>query len=315
MTNFDQNENPISLRDAESILAYIPHALGFQPKDSLVLLMFSGTTLEATMRIDLCHTQNNMSTWADQASAMTRRLDSITRVIPIVYVPAGDHASSAHYLELMDKLVEALESYAVDVITAYGVDDEVFGYSEDEYMNVDLSNLKFHPVSVQLVAGGSAPQPKTWNATDVPRWGNIDRVRALVADAEYQLPDHFGAWIGVLQQADPTTILTDEENCVKLLHGLNSKVVRDMLPVLAGLGEPAMNQFYAEVSSGVESCFAQFLLGQGNFTPNWERIDRLDAVLRLLVGGAEQDERHAIMSLIAWIRVGAWPWIIGDAVD
>ncbi|MGP5014522.1 DUF4192 family protein [Glutamicibacter ardleyensis] len=302
MTNADRNQTPISLKDPESVLAYIPHALGFQPEDSLVLLILSKEKLEATLRVDLCHNVNGLSEWAHTVSNLVRRVDNATRVVPVIYTPAGTDVSSARYVAIMDNLAVAFMSYAIDVSTGYGVADKVFEYSASEYLDIDLNNVKFHPVSVQLVSNGSAPRERQWDATNVPVWGNIEQVRALVSESDFPVPEYFSSWGLVLADKEPEALLADVQLCSKLLNGLKYKVVRDLVPYLAGMGEINMMQAYADLTAGMPNDFGDFMLGKTTHAPDWERIDRLDTVARYLLGGAVSGERHALMTLIAWIE-------------
>ncbi|MGP4994583.1 DUF4192 family protein [Glutamicibacter ardleyensis] len=302
MSNTENNgENRLALSDPESVLAYIPHALGFQPVNSLVLMLLEQKTLGATLRVDLPKGAD-VEAWTAQIMSLVAKVPT-TGVLAVVYSPAGSKVTDMPHKRSIELLAGALETRAIDLLSAWGIADGVWDYQSETVEPIDIESTKFHPVSIEMITGGSAPIEEPWDATNVVPWPNAELIREIAENIDGVLDDSLDAWMDVLQSDEPTTLMGDDDVLsALLLASLNIKLVRDLLPLLAGLGaEECADALDSLRQTGQASdTLSDYLLGQGELTPDWARIDRWEDAMRHLLGVASGDARHALMSMLGW---------------
>jgi len=86
----------VTARGAHDFLAVVPHLIGMQPRDSLVLVAFRGNLTAAAMRFDLPpedEVADAQATMANTVVGMVCRVPRVDALVPVVYadvVPAGD---------------------------------------------------------------------------------------------------------------------------------------------------------------------------------------------------------------------------------
>ena len=105
----------------QDILAFVPHCLGFQPRESLVLLALRGSRLGATLRLDLpgphCSGEipepNNLGLLTDYTSRITSLLsgdETADGVLAVMYTDLPwEEGSPPPYSALMELLADGLE--------------------------------------------------------------------------------------------------------------------------------------------------------------------------------------------------------------
>lgn len=316
-----------SLASPEEVLAYIPHALGFYPRNAVVLLIMQGQGLAATLRVDLPRPENGTdqaTRWVAQLVHLVHKVPAPTAVFAAIYTgttPTQGHGSLPKH-ELIDRLAPALVRSGVHVRDAWYVGDKrwhsYFCASDDccPAEGFDLPDLALTETHLRMVVAGSAPEAEIWDGSGVCEWSNKAAIRE---NTEILLEEYAGRlpreslmrdWAELLA-ADPAVaehkIRSEEAFCASLLVSLQDRMLRDILPYLAGRGAVRAVGALQEVNRPSDfgtaaSDFSGFLLGTSNCTPDWDRLDHLWYLCRDLLGVAEGQEESALLCLLGWIN-------------
>ncbi len=316
-----------SLASPEEVLAYIPHALGFYPRNAVVVLIMQGTGLAATLRVDLPRPENGQNQavqWADQLVKLVRKVPAATAVFMALYTgqTPGDGHDSLPKHDLVRQLAPALVRSGIRVRDAWYVGanrwHSYFCASENccPAEGFDLPDLALTETHLRMVVAGSAPETDIWDGSGVAPWSNKETIRKfagiLVQEYAGKVPREtlVRDWAQLLE-ADPAVaerrMRTDESFCASILVSLNDRMVRDILPYLAGRGAVRAVEAFKEVGRAEDfgpasRDFSDFLLGTSSCTPDWDRIDRLWYFCRDLLGIAEGPEESALLCLLGWIN-------------
>ncbi|MFL4472683.1 DUF4192 domain-containing protein [Paeniglutamicibacter sp. MACA_103] len=316
-----------SLASPEEVLAYIPHALGFYPRNAVVLLIMQGTGLAATLRVDLPRTDSGgaeAAQWADQLVQLVHKVPEATAVFAAVYTgqTPGDGHDSLPKHELVERLAPELVRSGIQVRDAWYVGasrwHSYFCLSDNccPAEGFDLPDLALTETHLRMVVAGSAPEDHVWDGSGVAEWSNKAAVRMnrkiLAQELSGTTPREslVKDWAGLLD-ADPAVaerrLRSDDVLSASLLLSLNDRMIRDILPYLAGRGTLRAFEAMKEVLRATEfgrasQDFSDFLLGTAQCTPDWERLERLWFFCRDLLGVAEGEETSALLCLLGWVN-------------
>ncbi|WP_334122253.1 DUF4192 domain-containing protein [Glutamicibacter sp.] len=306
--------HPISLSSYRDILAYVPHALGFHPKNSVVLLLVDDDRLEATLRVDLPPTENlsDLKMWITQVTRLLQRIPNIKDIAVVVYAP--DDASEdnrAPFANLISELEVALARQTIGLRHAWcRQDSRIWDYdSEHDPVLQVVPALDTNETNLSMVLAGSAPLEKPWDGTGIPKWSNAQEILEVASTQENNIMLSLEVWHESLSLpfAEATGKLhADPVRASIHVASLDTKLVRDLLPFLAGEGlESALDVLFGisiDEREGAIAPLADYLLGRGWYAPDWERIDRLWAISRDLLGVAQGEPRQALLCLLAWVE-------------
>ncbi len=316
-----------SLASPEEVLAYIPHALGFYPRNAVVLLIMQGTGLAATLRVDLPLTGNGEEQclqWTKQLVRLVHKVPDATSVFAAIYTgqtPGKDHGSLPKH-ELLEQLAAAMVHSGIHVRDSWYVGAQrwhsYFCKSENccPSEGFELPDLALTETHLRMVVAGSAPEEHIWDGSGVADWTNKTTIReyAEILAHEYVGTDNRESMIrdwADLLEAHPVLaerrLRGDESFCASLLVSLSDRTVRDILPYLAGRGTTRALEAFKEVSreagfGPASQDFSEFLLGTSSCTPDWDRIDRLWFYCRDLLGAAHGTEETALLCLLGWVN-------------
>ncbi|MGP5023782.1 DUF4192 domain-containing protein [Glutamicibacter bergerei] len=305
---------PLSLSDCDDVLAYIPHALGFHPQNSLVLLLIVGQRLEATLRVDLpgeSHPEDREA-WLGQVLNLLHRLPQVRSLVAVVYAPdSSRNPRNVPYRQVIGELDEALEYTDIDLRQAWCLSgDQVWDYADDDVkITFPRPNVALGNTNLSLVLAGSAPLDRPWDGTGIEEWGNAEEIRLLAKSLALDVLESLEQWADVLDMDEMRArafLHSSKSGAARMLVGLHKRIVRDVLPYLAGVGAE-QTIIMAEqlcLNSGKDQAkpLADFLLGRGWQGPDWRRIERLWSISRDLLGVARAEERHALLCILAWIE-------------
>lgn len=316
-----------SLNRPEDVLAYIPHALGFQPRNSLVMLILEHNALSATLRVDLPLLgpgTDDTRIAARHYLGILRKVQEATDVFLAVYPPecADPQPGPLPYNGLVAELGARLKGAGIQLRDAWLVGpDSWYSYHCQEpgccpEAGHPVPELALTETHLRLVVAGSAPTDEPWDGSGAPAWVNRGQIRdhlelmlSHLAGPQRQEP-LLRRWGDLLAQ-DPAMaerrMRSDAVFCASLLAALHEKPVRDMLPYLAGHGlRPAvcaLAETSADATPGAAAAlFSGFLLGHSPLAPDWRRLDRFWYLLRDLLGVASGADEAALLCLLAWIE-------------
>ncbi|MEF9980022.1 MAG: DUF4192 family protein [Glutamicibacter sp.] len=306
--------HPLSLSSCEDILAYVPHALGFYPQNSAVLMLIDEDHLEATLRVDLPeeNTAAERGTWTAQLLSLLERMPHIQGVVLVVYAPEGTSAGSGiPYADLVAQLEQGLTSKKVLLRHSWCRQDRVvWNYATDDYAEpTPVRPVETNETHLSLVFAGSAPLDIPWDGSGIPQWPQAAEILKIISNQQHNVVNCLEAWLQTMDLAEPEArawIHDEHEHAALLLGSLEVKIVRDLLPYLAGQGlEASLDVLFGVMRGDREAAAApltNYLLGRGWHAPDWQRIDRLWLVARDLLGVAEGNARQALLCILAWIE-------------
>lgn len=305
---------PLSLSSYKDILAYVPHALGFHPRNSAVLLLIDDDRLEATLRVDLPPStrREDVENWSSQVNRLLERIPSVQDVALVIYAPEDRLAQlDAPYSSLVNHLETTLSRRRIRLRHAWCLRASMIWDYDPEEGNCAkaVPSLVTNETHLSMVLAGSAPMDTPWDGTGVAKWSNSKDVLHLVVDQGGNVMECLEAWNRTLKmtQKDSESSLRDDPRLAALLLGsLQTKFVRDLLPYLAGQGlEDTLDMIFGvsfDAQEGAIAPLSDYLLGRGWYAPDWRRVDRLWEVARDLLGVACDDSRHALLCILAWIE-------------
>ena len=152
--------NPIRLSSPGSLVAAVPHLLGFTPESSAVLVWMHGDTVTLTQRIDLPTHAIELADWQD--AVLTAPLDRLPAddlsMVAVLY--SGDDFSSVLLANVIDT-IRAWDSPRVEV-------RDVLTVTADRWRSALCTDPACCPIdgtpidpaeAVEFIATGSAPLP------------------------------------------------------------------------------------------------------------------------------------------------------------
>lgn len=316
----------ISVTEPRDLVALVPYRLGFEPRDSLVLVSLRepGSHVGLVLRVDLADVAVPGS---PAPYELTRYLleDGATRAVGVVY----DTTPLRRLPVWLEVLEEALVEAGVDLVDCWQVDDERFrsllcsaqGCCPREGWPV--SDLQSATVSAQMVALGVSPArtrqerlPDLQPAPQAVRRRVAARVRRLCA-APTTGPGVAGrrvrglqAWLRVLAEPD----VAEEADLALALAGLADPVVRDavVLTCTADGRDAALElALTGRAASGDDALDALFGHGAGPVpTPDRQHLAQVRDGLATLARHAQGRHRADALAVLAWAA-----WWEGDGAQ
>ena len=244
------------------ILSYIPHALGFMPAESLVVLTTTGTRLGATLRVDLPAQGADPLAFAEGVVSFLRGDPEADGTLVVVYTREEWHRlRPPPHEDLLDDLEMALKLEGFPVRAGWLVSGSGWRdyFCRDErccpWPGTPLDAVVHSALNAELIFGGSAfdasaPEAVLRAAPAVaPRdgWsanpGAVEDAQAHFAArcaGRWISPGQFTAtsalWDVVLSRPGTFHVQAEPEVAGFLLASIESRTVRDFLLVSACLG-------------------------------------------------------------------------------
>ncbi|MDN3904919.1 DUF4192 family protein [Arthrobacter sp. YD2] len=264
-------ENPYRVSDPADILSLIPHTLGFEPRESLVLLALCSGRLGATLRLDLppVRAASKAGANAAYAAAAARFLAADTRAdgaLLVLYTGAPwTEPARPPFLALIRRLEKELAAVSLPVQDGWMVGPE---YWRDYFCTrpgccpwpgMPRSQITDSTLNTELVYRGSAFAPSLEQAVGSSRARPWSR-RQEVADAQARFAkllgdrwcerDQFGGtlrlWAACFSPGVPDSgqdlaggnpgLREAPETAGFLLASLRDRGIRDSVLVLAAVG-------------------------------------------------------------------------------
>jgi hypothetical protein len=275
------------------ILGFIPHALGFAPRESFVFLTLRENTLGATLRVDAPLFGDPVG-FARAMMAYLAVDNQATSVLLAIYTDGSPAAATQRpFHDHVEAVIQELEIAGTPLKDAWLVTSEHWqnllcdsdaGCCQPE----PLESITDGQLNAELVFRGSSYQ-KEPGTTYAPFTGPADsaeRIReALPGVFAGELRTGRALWVDVLTRDG----WTDPETAVELLACFQRPDLRDVM---------FCNVIDPERPDAEES--GNLLIGQG-ITPDWNRVDRAQETARLLIDAAPEGYRAPLLTLIGWL--------------
>jgi hypothetical protein len=283
----------IRISSPADILGFIPHTLGFAPRESFVFLTLHGNTLGATLRVDA-------PLFGDPVGFARSMVDYLavdaqaTSVLLAIYTDGAPAAMGQRpFHDHVEAVIQELETAGTPLKDAWLVTlehwqnllcDSDAGCCRPE----PLESITDGHLNAELVFRGSSYQ-KEPGTTYPPFRGPADTAERI----REALPEVLAAELrsGRTLWADALTRdgWTDPATAVALLACFQRPDLRDVM--FCNVIDPERPD--AEGSGDL-------LIGQG-ITADWNRVDRAQETARLLIDAAPEGYRAPLLTLIGWL--------------
>ncbi|MHA7263834.1 DUF4192 domain-containing protein [Arthrobacter sp. TMN-37] len=250
----------LHLDSAADLLAYIPHALGFLPEESLVVLTLSGGRVGATLRVDLPVPGADAGSYAESVAAILASDTEADGAVMALYTGARWSAPGRppyrREVRELDRSMRAAGTPLRDgwLISPTGWREYFCG--DDgccPWPGRPLEEIADSTASAELVLRGSSFSPSAETAAAMPPAAPAEPpVEELAAayrrrcartwTTTVQFRATLDVWDRVIAGPRPPAGPGDADTAAFLLAGLSCRAVRDSVLVLAGLGREAAEQ-------------------------------------------------------------------------
>jgi hypothetical protein len=282
----------IRISSPADILGFVPHALGFAPRESFVFLTLRNKALGATLRVD-APVAGDPVTFA-RAMVDYLAVDAqATSVLLAVYTDTPAGVAPRPFHDYVEAVIQEFEAAQTPIKDAWLVTSEhwrnLLCDSEAGCCTPEpLESITDGQLNAELVFRGSSYQ-KAPGTTYLPFTGPadaVDRIREAV----------FGVFAGELHTGRElwTDALTrdgwtEPDTAVELVACFQRPDLRDVM---------FCNVIDADRPDAEDS--GDLLIGQG-ITPDWDRVDRAQQLARDLMETAPEGYRAPLLTLIGWL--------------
>lgn len=298
----NEQNHPLRVSHPADILAYLPHTLGFEPRESMAFLTLHGAQLGALLRVDLPAAPVAPASFAQTVASYLLADEAADAVLLIIYTnaaAANTPADTRHGALLRDytHAIEAeLEEAGLGVRDGWLVTDRGW----QNYFCTDPGCCTLHPLSeirdsalnAELIYRGSAPVADP--AADPAFTGGPDNHATIRAAAGCHVEDPLDVTAPAIRRARAAwceALGTDPENdtACQLVGYLHTKALRDriMADTITGSDDPAT--------------YAQVLTGAWDGQPDWARVDATEALLTRLLARTPAGDRAPLFSFLGWL--------------
>jgi hypothetical protein len=291
------SKTPVSARSAADILAYVPHALGFAPRESFVFLTLHGNQLGATLRID-----TPQAVEPDKFARMVLGyLSSDTDADGVLFIAYTDQPTiggTKPYSAHAQALDNVLDAAGMPIKDSWLVSSKswVTYFCEDEDCCAPhpVEEISDSAVSAQLVFEGSNPERETIADPDFTgNTANRERIAEILA-----------GWT----ITDPTdwTAPVMAENRALWQETIGTKPTKDTaLQLVAALHTPAIRDrvMVDTISTNDDlGTFAEVVIGRYTGRPDWERVDATQELVIELFRFTPPEARTPLFALLGWLN-------------
>ena len=312
---------------AADLLAMIPALVGFEPRNSVVLVAFRGNRTRGAMRFDL--PASGFTRFATTTIGMFCKIGGVDGVVPVIRTDEPFEERS----DLLGTLVRRLEQSGFRVLGALWHSSTGWGsYFDPEVPEGGhpLADIASSPVVSQIPAD-ARPMELPERVPDAD-----EASRGRMRDQLALLRQRLERWDESDPDSDPGADLSRLEDLpffaegalewddsavdshgALLLFAIQGPPVRDLVML-----QWAYEQEFGDAMWSADTCMgvearkrhadphveaAERMMGRGP-RPDPERIERAIALLRTLVSRADDAERPAPLCMLAWLN-----WALGRA--
>lgn len=323
----------LSVGSPQDVLAFVPHTLGYWPESSLVVMAMDGKRLGASMRLDLPDRDASFADSLKYAKSVARhiRLDNSADGSLLALYAGIDwcDALDPGYDQLMVCLSQALGLVGMPVREAWWVGENRWR----DYLCRDqdccplegrlLKGIRDSALNAELIYRGSSYRQDLVEAMEVPAMSPDKRLKSMAAfqrelgrigsqrPVGSVLTDSLRRWDAALtvksSAAKRPVDTADSLGCLAALFG--NPHIRDVVMVLA----------LTDYDQAVDPGSVDLLLGSVELVPHWNRLGRLEELLRQILalhevnfgspgdlgqfaGTAERNSAAAALSALGWLE-------------
>ncbi|MGO4192669.1 DUF4192 domain-containing protein [Arthrobacter sp. YAF17] len=275
----------LNITGPADLLAAVPHLLGTTPAESFVIITAQGGTLGVTLRVDAPE-HAEPGGYAQTLTSYAARDEEATASYIVVYTdehPDG-YPYAAHVAALVNELAAArMPVRNVWLVTATQWSE--FGTDE----NHPLAEITDSQANAALTYFGSATDVDAYNPSLLGTWAQ--HVEAPESTAE-ETDAACEAWASLLKgEGTP-----DQQSARYLAAALQNTFIRDFM--------------FRETITAHNGSFGDVMLGKFTDRPDWDRIDRAEAMAFELMKAVPAGQRAPMMALMGWLQ-----WLKGNGTQ
>ncbi|MFJ4030386.1 DUF4192 domain-containing protein, partial [Paenarthrobacter sp. NPDC089989] len=284
--------NELRITSPADILSFIPHTLGFAPRESFVFITMRGNALGATLRVDAPRDANTAG--FARAMADYLALDTVANaaVLAVYTDQRAAQGEARPFQDHIEAIVETLDATGMPLKDAWLV-------TSAHWKNLLCDDPQCCPIeSLESITDGNLNAEMIYRGSSYKAApGTRYEPFSGPADTAEQI-DHAGhvlqyseeingreLWNQSIEQGRPI----GPDTAVQLLACFQYPALRDVL--MCTVIEPERTD--AEGS-------AYLLLGVG-ITPDWARVDRAQEIARELITAAPESYRAPLLTVIGWL--------------
>lgn len=269
------------------ILGFIPHALGFTPRNAFVLLTMQGKRLGATLRIDAPTTGEP----ADYARRVVNYLaadEKATAALLAVYADTDEHPNP--YLAHLEAIKRELTMAEMPLKDAWLITPTHWRGLLTDTGNQPVEAITDSQLNAALIYTGSNHHDGEANYgpfTGDPGTGT--RIQALIPSVSLEdITAARNLWAHAINEAGNHP---DAETAAQLVAALHNPIIRDLM-----LCDVVTDSLPADFRG-----IGNIVLGEG-ITPDWSRVDTAQDTARALITAAPEGYRAPMLCMIGWLE-------------
>lgn len=275
----------LNLTGPADLLATIPHLLGISPSESFVVLTAHAGALGATLRVDAPEHVEPLN-YAQTLTSHATNDEKATASYIVVYTDEDQdsYPYAAHVAALANELAAArMPVRNVWLVTSnYWTE---FGTDEQH----PLEQITDSQANAALTYFGSATDVDVYNPALLGTWAMPVEAPA---GSEEDIEDACAAWAAVLDSTEGP----DQETTRNIAAAFQHKMVRDFL--------------FRETITTHNGDFADVMLGKFTGRPDWDRVDRAEAMAFELMKAVPAGQRAPMLTLMGWLE-----WLKGNGTQ
>ncbi|WP_142059503.1 DUF4192 family protein [Pseudarthrobacter sp. B4EP4b] len=274
----------LTITGSADLIAAVPHLLGNQPKESFVVLTARGNTLGATLRMDAPAEALPLD-YAQMMTTYAAHDEKATATYVIVYNDETGGDDTLPYAEHVAALSTELAMARMpvrQVLLVTSTHWATYGTAEKN----PLDTIRDSNANVTLTYFGSTPHLEVYNPELLGNW--VLPVKAPEGTFE-DLEMACLTWAAVLD-ADG---MPDTETARALAAAFQHRHLRDYL--------------FRDTITTHNGSFGDVLTGKFTARPDWDRVDRAEAVAFELMKVVPAGQRAPMLTLMGWLQ-----WLKGS---
>ncbi|MDR6689090.1 hypothetical protein J2Y41_004695 [Arthrobacter sp. 1088] len=284
--------NELRITGPADILSFIPHTLGFAPRESFVFITMRGNTLGATLRVDAPVNADPKGFARAMADYLALDLPANAAVLAVYTDQHPAPGAPRPFNDHVEAIVETLDAAGVPLKDAWLV-------TSGHWKNLLCDDLKCCPVqSLDAITDGPLNAEMIYRGSTYRDAPGVDYAPFDgPADTAEQI-DHAGHVLQYGEEINGRELWAEAiehkgrispEAAVQLLACFQLPALRDTL--LCNVIEP--DRLDAQGSGDL-------LIGHG-IAPDWARVDRAEEAARALIAAAPEGYRAPLLTLIGWL--------------
>ena len=274
----------LTISGSADLIAAVPHLLGKEPKESFVVLTSRAGTLGASLRMD-APAGADPGDYAQMMTTYAAHDENATGSFVIVYTDEDPHHGypyAAHVAALTSELATARMPVRM-VLLVTGTHWATYGTAEKN----PLDEIRDSNANVTLTYFGSAPHLDVYNPELLGTWASP--VHAPEGTDE-DLGFACGMWDAAL---DGAPMPPQTETARQLAAAFQHRHIRDYL--------------FRDTITTHNGDFGDTLMGKFTGRPDWDRVDRAEALAFDLMKVVPAGQRAPMLTLMGWLQ-----WLKGS---